>query len=97
MSSIQNTGINASANLYYSNTNSNNPKAILVSSVDGSSANANLQDTVQFSAKAMQLLQDETDPTGTTPVMAAGNGYGLRPPVGNTPPPTGSGTEEKDN
>lgn len=97
MSSIQNTGINASANLYHSNTNSNNPKAILVSSVDGSSANANLQDTVQFSAKAMQLLQDETDPTGTTPVMAAGNGYGLRPPVGNTPPPTGSGTEEKDN
>jgi hypothetical protein len=45
----------------------------------------------------MQLLNDETDPNGTTPVMAAGNGYGLRPPVGNTPPPTGSGTEEKDN
>ena len=97
MSSVQNTGINASANLYHSNTNSSNAKTVLVGSVDGSAANSKLQDTVQFSAKAMQLLNDETDPNGTMPVMAAGNGYGLRPPVGNTPPPTGSGTEEKDN
>jgi len=98
MSSVQTTGINATANLYQSNPTASNVKPIVVKSVDGSAANANFQDTVQFSAKAMQLLQDETDANGTTPVMAAGNGYGLRPPVGETPPPAGNtGTDEKDN
>ena len=99
MSSVQTNNVNATANLYYSNQNANNSKPVQVSSVDGSAANNNFQDTVQFSAKAMQLLQSETDPNGTTPVMAAGNGYGLRPPVGNTPPTTGgnNGTEDKDN
>lgn len=62
-------------------------------------ANANIieQDTVQISSAARQLFAEENLPTDTEPSVSADNGYGIRPPTGTTPPPTGGDGSNRDN
>ncbi len=62
-------------------------------------ANANSieQDTVQISSAARQLFAEENLPLDTEPSVSADNGYGIRPPTGTTPPPTGGDGSNRDN
>ena len=55
------------------------------------------QDSVQISSAARQLFESENQPTDTEPSISADNGYGIRPPTGTTPPPTGGDGNNRDN
>ncbi len=55
------------------------------------------QDTVQISSAARQLFAKENLPLNTEPSVSADNGYGIRPPTGTTPPPTGGDGSNRDN
>jgi hypothetical protein len=55
------------------------------------------QDTVQISSAARQLFAEENLPLDTEPSVSADNGYGIRPPTGTTPPPTGGDGSNRDN
>lgn len=61
------------------------------------SPNRNEQDSVQISLAARQLFDSENQPIDTEPSISADNGYGIRPPTGTTPPPTGGDGNNRDN
>ncbi len=60
-------------------------------------ANRIEQDSVQISLAARQLFESENQPIDTEPSISADNGYGIRPPTGTTPPPTGGDGNNRDN